>query len=53
MQRLRESYLNWWEETVPFMVNEDQPYPDVNPQAVRYEKQLKERGIPDWVAPEL
>jgi len=53
VQRLRESYLNWWEETVPLMVNEDQAYPDVNPQAVRYEKQLKERGIPDWAAPEL
>ncbi|MBT3194796.1 MAG: arylsulfatase, partial [Verrucomicrobia bacterium] len=53
MKRLRSSYLKWWKETVPFMVNEDQPYPSENPQAVRYEKQLKERGIPDWVVPEL
>ena len=53
MQRLRKSYHKWWAETVPLMVNEDQPYPDVNPQAVRYEKQLKERGIPNWIPPDL
>ena len=30
------------------MVNEDAPYAPQQPQAVRYEKQLKERGIPRW-----
>ncbi|HAR67494.1 MAG TPA: arylsulfatase [Lentisphaeria bacterium] len=48
VERLTKSYRTWWKETVPLMVNEDHPYPSENPQAVRYEKQLKERGIPDW-----
>lgn len=50
---LRKAYDKWWEETVPLMVNEDKPYADHHPQGARYEKQLKERGIPDWVAPAL
>jgi arylsulfatase A-like enzyme len=44
----RKAYDVWWEETVPFMVNEDVPYSPVQPQVVRYEKQLKEKGIPEW-----
>ncbi|WP_411827828.1 arylsulfatase [Luteolibacter sp. AS25] len=47
---LRKSYDKWWDSAVPLMVNEglpkiskeDQPFP------IRYEKQLKEKGIPDW-----
>lgn len=45
---LRKAFDRWWEETLPLMVNEDVPYSPFQPQAVRYEKQLKERGIPDW-----
>lgn len=51
--KIRKAYDTWWEETVPLMVNEDRPYAARHPQVVRYEKQLKERGIPDWVAPTL
>jgi len=50
---MRKAYDAWWAETVPLMVNEDAPYCPEHPQAVRYEKQLKERGIPQWSPPEL
>ncbi|TWU64700.1 arylsulfatase [Crateriforma conspicua] len=53
VQRLRTLYDQWWNETRPLMVNEDAPYCPVQPQAVRYEKQLAESGIPDWQAPSL
>ncbi len=45
---LQKHYDAWWAKTVPMMVNEDAPYSKVHPQRVRYEKQLKEHGIPDW-----
>jgi hypothetical protein len=35
------------------MVNEDAPYAPEQPQKVRYEKQLAEKGIPAWKAPKL
>ena len=50
---LRDAYDKWWVETVPMMVNEDAPYAPEQPQAVRYEKQKAERGIPDWDVPKL
>ena len=50
---LRKAYDKWWEETVPLMVNEDAPYAREQPQAVRYENQKAERGIPDWNVPAL
>jgi arylsulfatase A-like enzyme len=50
---LRKSYDAWWVETLPLMVNEDAPYTPAQPQAVRYEKQKAERGIPDWEVPSL
>ena len=45
---LRKVYDTWWEETLPFMVNETVPYSPVHPQVERYNKQLKEKGIPEW-----
>ena len=48
-----KAYDAWWDETRPLMVNEDLPYAKEHPQDVRYEKQLKEQGIPDWVPPEI
>lgn len=50
---LRTAYDNWWEQTVPLMVNEDAEYTPTQPQADRYNKQLAERGIPDWQPPQL
>lgn len=45
---MQRAFDDWWEATVPLMVNEDVPLADHQPQAVRYERQLTERGIPDW-----
>lgn len=53
VEKLRRAYDAWWTETVPLMVNEDHPYSPVHPQEVRYENQLKERGVPNWTAPSL
>ena len=50
---LRKAYDQWWSETVPLMVNEDAPYAPQQPQAVRYEKQKADSGIPDWTPPKL
>ena len=50
---LREAYDQWWEKTLPLMVNENTPLASEQPQTIRYEKQLKDRGIPDWMAPKL
>lgn len=50
---LKKVYDQWWEETVPLMVNEDADYAEEHPQGARYEKQLAEKGIPDWKTPEL
>ena len=50
---LRKAYDAWWEETLPLMVNEDAPYSPHQPQTVRYERQLQERGIPQWMPAEL
>ena len=51
--KLRKTYEQWWSDTVPLMVNEDAPYAPEHPQAVRYNKQLKEKGIPDWEPPKI
>ena len=51
--RLRKAYDAWWQETRPQMVHEDKPYTEERPQWVRYEKQKRERGIPDWKEPEI
>ncbi len=53
VEKLRKAYDQWWAETVPLMVNEDRPFTAEQPQKVRYEKQLKTRGIPDWIPPAL
>lgn len=45
---LHSAFDNWWDETLPLMVNEDTPYSPTHPQVERYEKQLNERGIPKW-----
>lgn len=45
---LRKAYDSWWDKTVPLMVNEDAVPPKQQPQAVRYETQKKDRGIPKW-----
>jgi arylsulfatase len=48
VDQLRKSYDQWWTSVVPLMVNENLPKvePEDQPLALRYEKQLKEKGIP-------
>ena len=53
VERIRKAYDRWWEKTVPLMVNEESPLAAEHPQEVRYEKQLKDRGIHDWVPREF
>ncbi len=48
VKRLQRTYDEWWTKTRPLMVNEEAPMAKQQPQAVRFEKQLKERGIPKW-----
>ena len=51
IQKLRKSYDKWWNEALPLMVNEGvttERSPKNPPLAVRYEKQLAEKGIPEW-----
>ena len=47
---LQKSFNNWWEYAKPLMVNEGLPKvkPENQPLAKRYNKQLKESGIPEW-----
>ena len=50
VQKLQKAYDQWWESTLPLMVNEDLPKIKAQNQPfnVLYEKQLKEKGIPHW-----
>lgn len=50
VQELSAAYDKWWDSLDPFLVNEGLPTvpPEEQPFNVRYEKQLKESGIPEW-----
>lgn len=51
VDQLRRSYDQWWTSALPLMVNEGLPKvaPKDLPFPKRYEKQLEEEGIPDWM----
>ncbi len=53
ISELRKAYDQWWEKTLPLMVNENAPLAAEQPQSIRYQNQLKTRGIPQWIAPAL
>ncbi len=48
-QQVLAAYDTWWDEVRPLMINEDVPLAKEHPFHVRYQKQLTENGIPDWV----
>ncbi|MDO6801073.1 histidine kinase dimerization/phospho-acceptor domain-containing protein [Wenyingzhuangia sp. 1_MG-2023] len=49
IKKLRKAYVQWWDETLPFMINEDREYDGVEPPLVTmYKKQKAEKGIPNW-----
>lgn len=49
-KELKAAFDAWWDSTEPYLVNEGLSNipPEEQPFPVMYEKQLKERGIPDW-----
>lgn len=50
VQKLSQSFDQWWQSTLPWMVNEGLPRLEEEefPLNIRYHKQLKKIGIPDW-----
>jgi len=48
VQKMREAYDVWWEETLPLLVNEKASYEGAAPFIKKYNEQLKTRGIPEW-----
>ena len=50
VKRMQTKFDQWWETAKPLMVNEGMPRvkPGSQPFTIRYQKQLKEKGIPDW-----
>ncbi|GAB5559024.1 MAG: arylsulfatase [Synoicihabitans sp.] len=53
VQRLRQSYDEWWTEVAPLAVNEGLPRIQRHPLAILYEEQLQDAGIPHWEPPAL
>ena len=53
--KLQKAFDAWWDSTEPLLVNEGLPTipPEKQPFALRYAKQLKEKGIPDWAPASL
>ena len=46
---MKDSYSQWWVETLLLMVNEDRVYDGVEPPLITdYKKQNKNQGIPFW-----
>ncbi|MGI9242613.1 MAG: arylsulfatase [Verrucomicrobiales bacterium] len=47
---LRKAYRQWWDSTLPLLVNEGLPSipKDQQPLALLYDQQLAAKGIPDW-----
>ena len=53
VEQLRKKYDLWWDSTLPLLVNEGLPRVKEHPLAIRYQKQLEERGIPEWAPDEI
>ena len=47
-KKLKKIYDQWWEETLPLLINENRKISDEFPLHTRFNKQLKESGISDW-----
>ena len=50
---MRKAYDEWWEGTVPMMVNESAPLSPVRPFHELYRRQMASGGIPEWSPPAL
>jgi len=49
---LSKAFDHWWQSALPLMVNEDLPEVKKWPLEIRYQKQLREGGIPEWAPAE-
>jgi len=52
-RKMLEAYDVWWDEVRPLMINEDAPLDTGKPFIIQFEKQKKEKGIPDWIPPQI
>jgi arylsulfatase len=52
-EKMLSAYAAWWDEVRPLMENEDAPLDVEKPFIVQFDKQKKEKGISDWVPPEI
>ena len=50
---MRAAYDQWWDGIQPYLVNDDVPLSKTKPFHQLYEKQMKNGGITEWVAPNL
>ena len=49
VKKLKNKYLEWWDETTPLLVNENRTYDQPEPPLVtRYNNQKAKQGIPLW-----
>ena len=53
-KKMLDAYEQWWKETRPLMVNEDEPvYEGKQPFVIKYEEQLNSKGIANWIPPTI
>jgi arylsulfatase len=48
VEEMLAAYDKWWDEVRPLMVNEDAPLNTGKPFIEQFQKQKKEKGIPEW-----
>ncbi|MFC1766365.1 arylsulfatase [Planctomycetota bacterium] len=53
VSEMLKSFDAWWAQVRPLMVNEDASLDKAKPFIDQFEKQKQEKGIPEWVTPEL
>ncbi|MBK1875786.1 arylsulfatase [Pelagicoccus mobilis] len=51
--RLSAAHYDWWDEMVPFMINEDNVWEKEAPLVELYNKQLAAGGIPEWMPEDI
>lgn len=51
VERLSAAHHNWYKTMVPWMINQTNVWSGPAPMELMFERQKKERGIPEWVPP--
>jgi len=52
-RKMLSAYEAWWKKIRPLLINEDVPLAKTKPFVELYYKQKREKGIPDWVPPDI